>query len=208
MSSLESYPFPTESPYSGSTLPPYIHRERRALPPRALLLHEIRSRGCDAAAVEGESVDFMHMRKEHLGAVNRMLCEHFWPNIDVKESLEWPDYSVVVLYRGLVIGCGLATPEGYLQYLFVHPAWRSAGLATRLLYLLVARLVPPTRDITAHVAAGNPAVLLYQRFAFKPEEFIVDFYAGQYRQRLAVEEAGIGSDDPPMRNAFFMRLKR
>lgn len=123
------------------------------------------------------------------------------------ESLEYPDYSLVVLYRGLVIGCCLVTPEGYLSYLFIHPEWRSTSLATKLLYLLLTHLLPPGRDLTAHVAAGNPAVILYQRIGFKPEEYIVDFYGGRFRKEDGVVEGEAGYN-PSERNALFMRLRR
>ncbi|KAH3849805.1 hypothetical protein DPMN_092209 [Dreissena polymorpha] len=32
------------------------------------------------------------------------------------------------------------------------------------------------KDVTFHCSATNNAMLLYQRFGFKPEEFILDFY--------------------------------
>lgn len=33
-----------------------------------------------------------------------------------------------------------------------------------------------TRDITLHVSANNPAMILYQKFGFKIEEFVQNFY--------------------------------
>jgi ribosomal protein S18 acetylase RimI-like enzyme len=205
VTNVSGYPWPLESPYTGNKLPVYLHRETETLPPKAQILHAIRSLngGDDTTTDIPNSIDFMHLRKEHLPQLNRLLSDAFWPNIDVTESLEYPDYSVVLLYGRLIIGCGLVSPEGYLTYLYVHPDWRSNGLASRLLHLLATRLLPDSRDITAHVAVGNPAILLYQRFAFKPEEFIVDFYAGKF---IKTEDAD--KLDPTMRNAFFMRLKR
>lgn len=206
VTNLAGYPWPLESPYTGNTLPVYLHRETEHLPPKAKLMHAIRSLNNSGEDDAGPaSIDFMHLRKEHVPQLNRLLRDAFWPNIDVSESLEYPDYSVVLLYGKLVIGCGLVSPEGYLAYLYVHPEWRAHGLASHLLHMLAARLLPPGCDLTAHVAVGNPAVLLYQRFAFKPEEFIVDFYAGKFVQAEGGEGDGLG---PAMRNAFFMRLKR
>lgn len=205
VSSLEGYPFAIESPYSGTRLPAYVSRETARLPPRLALLHAIRDRA--GAAVGPPSlgpVDIMHLRREHVAQLNRLLQRFFWPAVDISESLGWPEFSLVLMYRKLVVGCALCTPEGYLSYLFVHPDFRQTGLATRLLYHLVRQL-PASRDVTAHVAAGNPAMMLYQRFGFKPEEFIVDFYAGRFRQPGLSENA---LPEPAERNALFLRLRR
>lgn len=53
------------------------------------------------------------------------------------------------------------------------------------------------KDITLHVSASNPAMLLYQKFGFKPEEFILDFYDKYFPV-----------DSPDCRHAFFLRLRR
>ncbi|KAJ3203360.1 hypothetical protein HK099_001538 [Clydaea vesicula] len=53
------------------------------------------------------------------------------------------------------------------------------------------------RDITLHVSADNPAMLLYQYFGFKPEQFVVNFY-----------DKYLSADSNLSRNAFFMRLRR
>lgn len=212
---MEGYPFPIESPYSGNKLPGFLHKETKDLPLKVALMKEIRSRRIamddedrpvtDETNIDEDSVDFVHLRLEFLGQLNRLLAEHFWPLIDVRESLDWPEFTIVLLYRKLVIGCGIANPDGYLSYLFVHPEWRSTGLATTLLYLMVSKLLPANKDVTAHVAVGNPAVLLYQKFGFKPEEFIVDFYGGKFRKVIPGEK---DKYEPTERNAFFMRLKR
>ena len=53
------------------------------------------------------------------------------------------------------------------------------------------------KDITLHVSASNPAMLLYQKFGFKPEEFILDFYDKYFPV-----------DSVDCRHAFFLRLHR
>ena len=53
------------------------------------------------------------------------------------------------------------------------------------------------KDVTLHVSANNSALLLYQRFGFKPEQFILDFYDKYYPE-----------DSPESRHAFFLRLRR
>ena len=55
--------------------------------------------------------------------------------------------------------------ESYLSHLAVHPAWRGNGLATFMLYHLIQTNLG--KDLTLHVSASNPALLLYQKFGFK-----------------------------------------
>ena len=112
-------------------------------------------------------------------AVNSLATSLFWPGIDLSEALQYPDFSCVVLYRRLCVGFGCVVPdtrwsESYLSYLAVHPAWRGHGLATVILYHLIQTNLG--KDLTLHVSASNPAVLLYQKFGFKVEEFVCDFY--------------------------------
>lgn len=88
------------------------------------------------------------------------------------------------------------TPEGNIAYLFVHPEWSAAGIGATLLRLAI-KIAPPGKDVTVHVAVDNPAVILYQSFGFKSEEYIVNFY-----------EKFLAADSPLNRNALFMRLRR
>lgn len=53
------------------------------------------------------------------------------------------------------------------------------------------------KDVTLHVSASNAAMLLYQRFGFKAEEYILDFYDKYYP-----------ADSIECRHAFFLRLRR
>lgn len=53
------------------------------------------------------------------------------------------------------------------------------------------------RDITLHVSATNPAIFLYQKFGFKMEEFIQDFY-----------EKYLPGGSRECKHAFFLRLSR
>lgn len=53
------------------------------------------------------------------------------------------------------------------------------------------------KDVTLHVSASNQAMLLYQKFGFKPEQFIADFYDKYH-----------AVDSNECKHAFFMRLRR
>jgi ribosomal protein S18 acetylase RimI-like enzyme len=53
------------------------------------------------------------------------------------------------------------------------------------------------KDITLHVSANNPAVLLYQKFGFKVEEHIHNFY-----------DKYLPANSNECKHALFLRLLR
>lgn len=53
-----------------------------------------------------------------------------------------------------------------------------------------------TRDITLHVSSNSSAMILYQKFGFKIEEFVENFY-----------ENYIPADSAMSKNALFLRLR-
>lgn len=118
----------------------------------------------------------------------------------VSDCLSYPDYSVVALYKKLVVGCGFLVPdvgynEAYISFMAVRNNWQRSGIATFMLYHLIQTCM--SKDITLHVSANNSAVMLYQKFGFKIEEVIVDFY-----------DKYLPLDSKQSRNAFFLRLMR
>lgn len=84
--------------------------------------------------------------------------------------------------------------ESYISFIFTRPEWRRAGIATFMLYHLVQTCMG--KEVTLHVSATNSAVILYQKFGFKVEEFIQDFYE-KYM-----------TDGHQCRHALFLRLAR
>ena len=53
------------------------------------------------------------------------------------------------------------------------------------------------KDITLHVSANNPAILLYQKFGFKVEEYVTNFY-----------DKYLPPESREFKNALFLRLSR
>lgn len=53
-----------------------------------------------------------------------------------------------------------------------------------------------TRDITLHVSTNSSAMILYQKFGFKIEEFVQNFY-----------ENYVSADSAMSKNALFLRLR-
>lgn len=74
-------------------------------------------------------------------------CPPFVPScpalgVDLSECLQYPDFSVVVLYKKVVVGFGFMVPdvkynEAYISFLLVHPEWRRAGIGTFMIYHLI-----------------------------------------------------------------------
>ncbi|KAG9128557.1 hypothetical protein FRC07_003446 [Ceratobasidium sp. 392] len=114
----------------------------------------------------------------YLPQVHDLLERTFWPGIDVSDSVKWePEQcSIVATYKKLVVGCAFLseTMDPYVTYIAVRAGWEGAGIATFMLYHLIKQ--NPNQDISLHVSATNPAMLLYNRFGFKAEEFVVGFY--------------------------------
>jgi len=189
---------PTISPYTMRKLKPFIWRDFETRPAKLRLLEELQAfHHLEDPLWEFEQhpLDYCYFRPSFTRQINDLLKYTFWPGIDVSEWQEYPDYTICAVYKKLVIGCGLMTPEGYITYLVVHPEWRASGIATFMLYHLIQTITD--KDLTLHVSTNNSAMILYQKFGFKPEEFILDFYLKFYPD-----------DSPECKHAFFLRLKR
>ncbi|KAM9491122.1 cysteine-rich protein 2-binding protein-like [Salvelinus alpinus] len=193
-----------KSPYTSRTLKPFIRRDYENKPMKLKMLAEIRAyphRKDPLWDPDPEApIDYCYVRPNHIPSVNSMCHDIFWPGVDLSECLQYPDFSVVVLYKKVVIGFGFMVPdvkynEAYISFLLVHPEWRRAGIATFMIYHLIQTCMG--KDVTLHVSASNPAMLLYQKFGFKTEEYILDFYDKYYPL-----------DSKECRHAFFLRLRR
>lgn len=210
------------SPHTERVLHPFIYRNLNCVPTWVQLMCELKYVVNDKIPSRA-SVDYCYLRPQHIAAVNGLLQRMFWPGIDsefyrslcfsfshhftdyfylltVSECLSYPDFTVVALYKKLVIGCAFLVPdvgdnEAYVSFMAVRPDWQRAGIATFMLYHLTQTCIG--KDITLHVSATNPAICLYQKFGFKIQELILDFY-----------EKYLPYDSSQSRHAFFLRLER
>ncbi|XP_041839929.1 cysteine-rich protein 2-binding protein [Melanotaenia boesemani] len=193
-----------KSPYTSRILKPFIRRDYESRPVKLRLLAEIRAfphrKDLDWTPEPDAPLDYCYVRPNHIPSVNAMCHDSFWPGVDLSECLQYPDFSVVVLYKKVVVGFGFMVPdvkynEAYISFLLVHPEWRQAGIGTFMIYHLIQTCMG--KDVTLHVSASNPAMLLYQKFGFKAEEYILDFYDKYYPM-----------ESSECRHAFFLRLRR
>ncbi|CAG9764755.1 unnamed protein product [Ceutorhynchus assimilis] len=192
------------SPYSGIYLKPYIRRDSETFPNWLKLMAEIQisanKNNPDFKLPPRSCIEYTYVQPEHIPAINS-LCNHFfWPGIDVTESLQYPDFSCVALYKRLIIGYAFLVPdvqhtENYISFVFTRPGWRNCGIGKFMIYHLIQTSLG--RDITLHVSIDNPALFLYQKFGFKVENVVLDFYDKYFR-----------NDVKESKNAFFCRLQR
>lgn len=195
---------PVHSPYTSRLLKPFIRRDYETEPPKLKLLKEIQGypyrSSSEKPVVRQAPIDYCYVRPQHIPSINTLCRQFFWPGIDVSGCLQYPDFSCVALYRKLVIGFAFMVPdvkynEAYISFIFTHPEWRGSGIACFMLYHLIQTC--RGKDVTLHVSASNPAMLLYQKFGFKQEEFILDFYDKYFP-----------AEAKDSRHAFFLRLRR
>lgn len=195
---------PITSPYTSRILKPFIRRDNESRPLKLQLLQQIIAHGHrhdpEWKPPPISSIDYCYVQPHHIPSVNAMCREFFWPGIDLSECLQYPDFSCVVLYKKFVIGFAFMVPdvnynEAYISFVLVHPEWRRGGIGAYMIYHLIQTCMG--KDVTLHVSVTNPAMLMYQKFGFKPEEFILDFYNRYLPQ-----------DSPQCKHAFFLRLRR
>ncbi|KAF9025355.1 hypothetical protein BDZ89DRAFT_1092638 [Hymenopellis radicata] len=143
-------------------------------------------------------IEYGTLQAWHLPQVHELLERTFWDGIDVSDSLDyWPERcTVVATYKRLVVGIAIISSptETYITYLAVKAGWDNSQIATSLLYHLIQ--LNPQKDITLHVSANSPAILLYNRFGFKAEEFVIGFY-----------EDYLNPQSRASKNAFRLRLR-
>lgn len=192
---------PITSPYTARKLPPFIFRSAELLPPKVKLNRGILEKWQFGPAPPPlpETIDFCYLQEHHLPAVNNLVSYFFWP-VDLSECLQYPDFTCVVLYGKLLVGCGFMTPdvkvnEAYISFLLVHPDFQRCSIGKIILYHLIQSCMG--KDVTLHVSVDNPAMLLYQTMGFKSEQYCLDFYRHYYPEGHHLSK-----------NAYFMRLRK
>ncbi|XP_015188099.1 PREDICTED: cysteine-rich protein 2-binding protein isoform X1 [Polistes dominula] len=192
------------SPYTNRVLKPFIRRDTSSRPLWLAVMEElcakVNKNNSSWKPLPKASIDYSYIRPQHIPAINSLCNQFFWPDIDLTDCLQYPDFSCVVLYKKLVIGFAILVPdvnynEAYISFLLTRPEWRKSGIATFMLYHLIQTCMG--KDLTLHVSATNPALILYQKFGFKIEEFIQDFY-----------DKYMPPNSRECRHALFLRLSR
>ncbi|KAK4878550.1 hypothetical protein RN001_011056 [Aquatica leii] len=195
---------PILSPYTSIYLPPYIRRDSKIRPSWLQLMDELKAK-VHRSVPNWElpkrlPLDFVYIQPEHIPAINSLCNQFFWTGIDVSDTLRYPDFSCVVLYGKLIVAFAFVIPdvkfnECYISFIFTRPGWRKCGIAKFMLYHLIQTSLG--RDITLHVSISNSALFLYQKFGFKVETVVLDFYNRYLRD-----------DTRESKHAFFCRLER
>jgi hypothetical protein len=153
-------------PPLSKTNPPYIRREYGLYPLGLQFLQEIaivsRNRadaksGTQSLVRAASPIDFLPLSQLHVKQSNALLQRLFWEGINISDCVGYKT-GIVAVYRKLVVGIGVITADGYLMYLAVRPHWESGGLGRMMLWWLVKE--NENVDITLHVAADNPALVL------------------------------------------------
>lgn len=67
-------------------------------------------------------------------------------NFAVTDCLSYPDFSIIALYKKLVVGCAFLIPdvghnEAYISFLAVRHGWERVGIASFMLYHLTQVLI-------------------------------------------------------------------
>ena len=191
------------SPYTSRKLPPFIFRTSDLTPPKVMVNREIVAKyghqHPSQPPSQPKGIDFCYLQPHHVPAVNNLVSHFFWP-VDISECLQYPDFTCVVLYGKLVVGCGFMTPdvkvnEAYISFLLVHPDFQNCSIGKIMLYHLIQSCMG--KDVTLHVSVDNPAMLLYQTMGFKAERYCIDFYRHYYPEGHYLSK-----------NAYFMRLRK
>lgn len=142
-------------------------------------------------------IDFCYLRPKYIPAVNEFLQSIFWSGINsnligrwyctigllhwnhvncipfaVSGYLWYPDYTILAMYRKLIIGCAFLTTqlksdEAYITFIAVRPGWDKAGIGSFMInHLMKVKPLYSTVQETARTRIGctNPPSWLIDSF--------------------------------------------
>ncbi|PPQ94441.1 hypothetical protein CVT25_002532 [Psilocybe cyanescens] len=151
------------------------------------------------SSVEGMApITYSTLHAYHLPQVHDLLERSFWTGIDVTDALDYlPEKTTMVaMYKKVVVGVAIIMSpiQTYITYLAVKAGWDKAQIARTMLFHLIS--MHPDKDFTLHVSTNSSAMLLYNQFGFKAEEFVAGFYSSY-----------LDSNSRASKNAFRLRLR-
>jgi len=125
----------------------------------------------DRSKYVSSPVTFSSMEPNHVKQINSLLQRCFWPNIDVSIYLKQPKYTIVALYKKLVVGFGVISPnKGYIHYLVTQPPWRHCGIATHMIQYLIKQFKQHAANkaiVTIHVPdKDSTTIAMMQKLGF------------------------------------------
>lgn len=147
------------------------------------------------------SIDYCRMQPWHADQINHMLSRHYWPNIDISCFNDYPDYTVIVLYKRLIVGCAFMIPtQNYIPFFCMHPEWMDCGISNYMLFFLIRDHLDSAdedaKDITTHVSANNSLMIsLFEKFGFQQEQFHSNFYQRYFYQDDSDRDAADSSQN-------------
>ncbi|KAH9479737.1 Cysteine-rich protein 2-binding protein [Psilocybe cubensis] len=143
-------------------------------------------------------ITYSTLHEYHLPQVHDLLERSFWSGIDVSDALDYlPEKTTMVaMYKKVVVGVAIIMSpiQTYITFLAVKSGWDKAQIARTMLFHLIS--MHPDKDFTLHVSANSSAMLLYNQFGFKAEEFVAGFYSSY-----------LDSNSRASKNAFKLRLR-
>ena len=86
-----------------------MRRDIESMPRKLLLNQQIKQKKISThhdtdRDIERFPIDYVHLRPEHVLPINLLCRQHFWSGIDVSECLQYPDFTLVALYKKIIIG--------------------------------------------------------------------------------------------------------
>jgi len=152
-------------PPLSKSVPPYIRREYGLYPLGLQFLQEMAfvsrnkvdaASGAKTLVRAASPIDFLPLSQLHVNQCNALLQRLFWPGISISDCVGYKT-GIVAMYRKLVVGVAVITPDGYLMYLAVRPHWGGEGIGKMMLWWLIRE--NENMDITLQVAADNSAMV-------------------------------------------------